>query len=428
MSKPNRKEKNPSGGWWSNLSKRNQGCQKIVFWWLILLLPSQLGKHFWFDFSQVLGLRIDYLAPTLYLTDVLVIFLLLLWFWEKRLSVGAYCNTPLRVAVIFLFINCLFAASQPVAFLKFFKISELFFLGLYVAEKKFTRRLLPAALSLAVVLTSLLAISQFFCQSSLGGWLYWLGERHFDISTPGIAKFDWQGRLLLRPYATFSHPNSLAGFLLVALILVAAKLKFWRWPVVAVGVVAIGLSFSRATWLAGGLLLVFHLRRTSPLRNAAHASGGIYAFFASTSFLQRADLVKAAWQMIKAKPFWGVGLGNFIVRLPDFWQVAASTYWVQPVHNIFLLTAAETGLAGLAILLFFWGQTVRRVATSPSFMILAALLIIFFTGLFDHYWLTLQQNQLLLAVVFGLAWQAKTSKMKKYEGCGGTIFSRRSVG
>ena len=109
MSKPNRKEKNPSGGWWSNLSKRNQGCQKIVFWWLILLLPSQLGKHFWFDFSQVLGLRIDYLAPTLYLTDVLVIFLLLLWFWEKRLSVGAYCNTPLRVAVIFLFINCLFA-------------------------------------------------------------------------------------------------------------------------------------------------------------------------------------------------------------------------------------------------------------------------------------------------------------------------------
>jgi hypothetical protein len=30
---------------------------------------------------------------------------------------------------------------------------------------------------------------------------------------------------------------------------------------------------------------------------------------------------------------------------------------------------------------------------------------ILFTGMFDHYWLTLQQNQLLLVMVIGLCWQ-----------------------
>jgi hypothetical protein len=47
-----------------------------IFWLLIFLLPVQLGRHFWPDFSFVLGLKIDYLAPTVYLTDLLVLLIL----------------------------------------------------------------------------------------------------------------------------------------------------------------------------------------------------------------------------------------------------------------------------------------------------------------------------------------------------------------
>src|SRR5580692_2023869 len=40
-----------------------------------LFLPTQLGKHFWPDFSIVSGIRIDYLSPIIYVTDILVVLL-----------------------------------------------------------------------------------------------------------------------------------------------------------------------------------------------------------------------------------------------------------------------------------------------------------------------------------------------------------------
>ena len=51
---------------------------------------------------------------------------------------------------------------------------------------------------------------EFIKQASLNGLFWWLGERTFTSSTPGIAKAVIDGRLLMRPYATFPHPNVLA--------------------------------------------------------------------------------------------------------------------------------------------------------------------------------------------------------------------------
>lgn len=110
--------------------------------------------------------------------------------------------------------------------------------------------------------------------------------------------------------------------------------------------------------------------------------------------------------MIKESPFYGVGLNNFIVHLPKFW-VQSGVYFLQPVHNIFLLVAAETGLVGLlAFLWFLWLMIKRLILGNQSFLLLA-LGVILFTGIFDHYWLTLQQNQLLATIVFGLVFSGK---------------------
>src|SRR5438045_3586285 len=45
----------------------------LFFYLLFLFLPTQFGKHFWPEFSFVYGLRLDYLSPTIYLTDILTI-------------------------------------------------------------------------------------------------------------------------------------------------------------------------------------------------------------------------------------------------------------------------------------------------------------------------------------------------------------------
>src|SRR5438552_2386080 len=52
---------------------------RIFFFLLILFLPTQLGLHFWPAWAMVLGRRIDYLAPTVYGTDILIILTLVSW-------------------------------------------------------------------------------------------------------------------------------------------------------------------------------------------------------------------------------------------------------------------------------------------------------------------------------------------------------------
>ena len=45
---------------------------RAYFILLIIFLPTQLGYHFWPEYTRVFGLRIDYLAPTIYLTDLMM--------------------------------------------------------------------------------------------------------------------------------------------------------------------------------------------------------------------------------------------------------------------------------------------------------------------------------------------------------------------
>ena len=87
------------------------------------------------------------------------------------------------------------------------------------------------------------------------GWWWIFGERSFSLATPNIAAIDLWGQKFLRPYATFSHPNALAGWLLLAgfilwdnrrkrlLALSGILLTFSRNAVLAFVVGALSFSF-----------------------------------------------------------------------------------------------------------------------------------------------------------------------------------------
>ena len=236
--------------------------RRFLFWLLIFLLPVQLGRHFWPEWSYVFGLKIDYLSPTIYLTDILVLVILGLWVLKKAPQQQNLKKIIFPFAVFgFLLLNCFLAQNQGMAFYKFFKLIEFAFLGIYVSKKEIKLAEISLPLSLAVVYSFLIAFFQFLKQETLGGVFYWLGERSFSVSTPGIAKIVFQGRLLLRPYATFSHPNVLAGFVLISLILTfpskpTKKIeKILKWPILILGVITIVFSFSRSAWV-GGILAI----------------------------------------------------------------------------------------------------------------------------------------------------------------------------
>ena len=404
-----------------------------LFWLLILLLPVQLGRHFWPDFSFVLGLKIDYLSPTFYLTDLLVLMILSLWLWDCRfkLSIKIFINWLKKnwwIIAIFLFliVNALLAQNQGAAFYKLIKIIEFTLLGCYVAKNNYSLSNLYLPLSLAVFYTTLIALIQFLTQSSLGNLFWWLGERTFDITTPGIAKTVINGQLFLRSYATFSHPNALAGFLLIALILTIPflrKIRLWALVYLFLITLAIIFSFSRSVWLIGLLFLsifILFIKKIKDIKLFIIVSLLFTSFLylltikfdllASESFFQRNQLMGAAFLMIKDYPLSGVGLNNFIVYLPVYWSQIGFTYWLQPVHNLYLLITAEIGLTGLIIFLWFLFLTYQKLFLKKNnrAFLLTALSAVFLLGFFDHYWLTLQQNQLLLTILLGLAWSSQS--------------------
>jgi len=381
-------------------------------------LPIQLGKHFWTPASYVLGLRIDYLSPTVYLTDILIL-AILIWGARKTFSFRGRRRPVWLLLLVFIIINCLLAQNHQAAFYKLFKLVEMVFLGIYFSKSHLSAVDFQLPLSLAIIYSSLIAVAQFFKQSSLGGLFYWLGERSFSVSTPGIAKVVWQGHWLLRSYGTFSHPNALAGFLLVAMILLVGirpksrVVNILRWPSFVLGLAAVLASFSRLVWAAGILMILFFIffqpiKKIKKWLSLVMGVGLMFAFswnlWQQNSFLKRVELDKVALQMIRAHPLIGVGLNNFIFRLPEFWPKVKVIYWLQPVHNIFLLVAAETGLIGLLIFSGFLFLTLRRLFINKNRPLLAALIAILFTGFFDHYWLTLQQPQLLLTILLGFCW------------------------
>ena len=106
--------------------------------------------------------------------------------------------------------------------------------------------------------------------------------------------------------------------------------------------------------------------------------------------------MKNALLIIGQRPLFGVGMGNYLLAQQQFPQRFAD-FLNQPVHNIILLIVSEFGIIiGVSLIILFWREIKSAVKKSP-YVLLAVLL----TGLFDHYWLTLQQNFLLIGVVLG---------------------------
>ena len=413
-------------------------AQQVIFSLLVFLIPTQLGYHFFIPSSYIFGIRVDYLAPTVYLTDILIGVLLTLSFLEKfkirRLRLNKNDVIYISSLLVFAVLNICFSFSRVPSIIKWVKILELFLFALYIKNQKSFRieGLIFIPLLLSGILFSLIGILQFINQKTLGGVFYYLGERTFNAATPGIALGNYFGSWRLRAYSTFSHPNSFAAFL--ALLLGVAYffktkllfLKIIKYTAIFLGVIALYLSLSR--WAIATILFViidFYLNSTRKLNiNKMYVwvvvsvvvlslfSPIIFGHFLeiketlSETFFERIYLAKRAEEIVAMKPLFGVGLNNFIVSLtrPGLSEVA---WMLQPVHNIFLLTLAETGLIGLLGLTFiFWKclkNSSKYLATNKYAFIFLTLLFVVITGAADHYWLTLQQNQLILALLIGLS-------------------------
>lgn len=399
-----------------------------VFLLLLFLLPTQLAIHFWPDWSLVQGIRVDYLAPTVYLTDIIIVFLFFVWIvsedFKFRIKME-YVYLPSGI-IILSAINILLSYIWQISLYKWIKVGELIFLTLYVKENwKLLKNKVWIPLSLSLVYVFVVALGQIVLQRTIGGVFYWLGERNFTASTPGIALANIFGVSIMRPYSVFSHPNSMAGFVLVTSIIlyVLSKKQNQRnrsllFFVMALGIFLVLLSFSQLAWIALFITLIFLVfKKTRGLLKIfltalflvslllpLLSQGLLGSFDFPQSIEKRLELSVVSGHLISQRPVFGVGLGNSIAfpeSLLDnkIVQINKTVWFFQPVHNIFLLILIEMGLLGIIVFYFALMTFFRMAKNSEYFFSLLPVLII---GLGDHYWLTLQQNSLLAAIIVGI--------------------------
>lgn len=406
--------------------------ERIIFFLTILFLPIQLGKHFWPEFSIVSGVRIDYLSPTLYLSDFFI--LLLIFVGRKKIFRSIFLTH--KVFILFLlstFLGVILSKSPAAGMFGVLKFLEMILFGVYVSQALryqntfFKDTVLAFAIS--GVFESFLGTLQFLNHGSLNGIFYFFGERMFTSSTPGIANASIYGELMLRPYATFPHPNVLAYFLLVSFFLLFFSLyrftKIMRmvsWAVLCLFGATLFLTLSRTALLffIVSLLVLFvqgfKQNRWLLIGFAAILIGGLMltpigARFLQTSILEeavqeRVQLLTLSWKLFQTHPLFGVGLSNLFFYESSLIS-SRLTFLFQPVHNTYLLLLAETGLIGFSCMLVFLYKTGREVFRKKHALALVLFASVLALGLFDHYFLTVQQGQLLAALVFGLCWVRK---------------------
>ncbi|MDP2734747.1 MAG: hypothetical protein Q8P12_00910 [bacterium] len=369
---------------------------RLFFYLLLIIFPANLAKRFILPESYVRGVLVDYLIPALYLIEGLVLVILLLSAW-KRPKEGTF---PLLL-IIFLLSLIPWVLPGSFGLLSWFRFGEValwagfaYWVSQHLRFARMGRELQLLAWGAGWV--TVLALGQLLLQHSVFG--YWfLGEPFLTPSLGGVAEGSWLGREFLRPYGTFPHPNVLGGVLSVLAVWFLARKKLFSFLAGLLGTV---ISFSQTAWASLGLGIMALLVPAGGL--------GIWisdpaALLSHPSVQRRLDLLASAGEMIKSAPFWGVGLGEFTRALPDFGIPDGLTLFLQPVHNVSFLIAAESGIPAFLALAALFLAAAGRAARRRNYLILIALLQLFILGSFDHYLYTLPQGLFLSSLVIGLA-------------------------
>ena len=387
--------------------------QSVAFFFF-LLLPTQLAKHFFFDFSYLSGIRVDYLAIKLYVIDLVVLCSII---WHLPFLIHKLKNTKVVIIGGILLLNLLLSQSKIITWYQSIRIFEMILVVilvlLWVINKRFGKTFLTASLMASMVQLGI-AVIQLSKKGSIQGIFYFIGERFFTAATPGIARASIEGMEFVRPYATFSHPNSLGGFYLLLYVIVLtfpifSRYHYLKTAVLGVSALLIFISFSKIA-IFGFLFinLIFYIRENKTRNCILCLISKLFIFIVlgliffsvqsdPKSLEKRLALNKTAITVIRKYPISGTGLGAYLPVQNVFPQQFIDII-NQPVHNIFLLLIAETGIPLFFFILFIFRSDLIKMVHNIPLPFLAFVI----TGSFDHYWLTLMQNILLAVTVLGI--------------------------
>lgn len=425
--------------------------EKILFYLLVFAIPLGTRKVL-FEWSQPASAAgrffNEWESVSFWLADGLLLLLILTWILNGGLV--RIKNKALAVFLILAGLSLLAAENPALGFYHWLRLAEMILFFIYLRER-FSRFLdfkkTAGVFVISAAFQSFIAIGQAIMQKDLGLWF--LGEGPLSPGMINVAKFVSQGTRVLRSYGTLPHPNVLAAILAVAIFFLlywyfsenkkgGARLQLLIFvPVYFVLLFALFLTFSRGITLIFLLVLAgwffwlflkdkktFGLKifyalivltiTYSLLGTVFYRKAVIDRYWTSFSYKEEAVSFRMfynglALKMIAKNPVLGVGIGNFVPRMDDFLAKPLQPWLYQPVHNIFLLVGAETGIFGLIafgyFLFYFFRKTWQRLKKNgftPDSLFFSLFSVFILFGLFDHFFLTLQPAKLMFWLVLGI--------------------------
>lgn len=412
---------------------------------LFFILPWGLGKHLDSPSSFIGLLRIPYLIPTIYLQDTVIVAITVLSSLQKRGKV--FRNDGIFSRLFFLFLLAVFLsvffAGRFYPSVYFFIRLLLYFLFFIASINLFrapsVRHWFFVSIVANTFLLSMLGFLQFYKQSSIFNNYLFFGEQPYSVYTSYIAKESFNGVAKIPPYATFLHPNIFAGYLVISLTLSLGYFLNRKKRTVVLstlfiltGSVALFLTKSCTAWAAFvlGFLLLFFVRLVKDIRLLSSTllpltfviilTGLLFPFYknravmllpsdsitSTLSIERRSALLKASYRMIFQKPFFGWGINSFTYSLEPFYNRLDIVRFLQPVHNVYALIAAEVGIFGALLFISLTFYAICYSARRGGYLYGTALLQIVLLSSFDHYFFTISQTQLLfiLTLMMGLTY------------------------
>ena len=145
----------------------------------------------------------------------------------------------------------------------------------------------------------------------------------------------------------------------------------------------------------------------------------IFLFWSRGTFPWNDPALLSRWSGYKEALalFWeyplGVGWNHYTLFLDQVTTGALQPWEYQPVHNVYLLALAETGVLGfiaaiIAILMVLKKMLLlHKTLSTPELAFKKRVftligLSVVLIGLFDHYWMSLEQGRLLLILLWGM--------------------------
>lgn len=417
---------------------------------LLYLLPAlavffgqfNIAYHFSSKFAYVNGFFVNYYDFVIHIVDIVLILLLgsyLIKFklWEHK-RWGLLCSVGLIFWIVH---NVIFAdwvvfywSTRMLLYVLAGITIRVSMFNLESKDRKLLVNSLFGALVSVGVIQSIIIILQFSLNRTLG--ITFLGESVVQSGISGTSSVVLPFGTFLRGYGTFPHPNVVGGVLGICIMLMLCRLlfgvnkkRFWIIVPLVITLSGLGLTWSRSAWLftfTSSMVSLYLFLRNKKRELGKRIMGGVLILLGfliiwisvgndkvsisirdrlieqtvggDESVVQRQELNNRAIEMYRDNLLTGVGVGRYISRLNSHPVVSGSGLRVmQPVHNVFLLGAAELGFMALWIFSYYLYSSIKGLR--DNYYYLFPLIFLVTVGLLDHYPITLPQGLLILLIL-----------------------------